>query len=163
VTATSLRGTGRQADATADGCRCQFLLDYIAIRELTAKYNHAWDDGKPQEWADTFTADGEMVAPPVLAVAGRDALVAVVRQAGTGVVHATTDPVITIDGDEAHQSCTVIIGSGKGTAKRIDLSMTGRYADTLVRTADGWRFKRREVTLDRVGRRPRADQGDGER
>ena len=42
------------------------VADKIAIRELTARYNHAIDEGRVDEWVATFTDDGTFVDELVL-------------------------------------------------------------------------------------------------
>jgi uncharacterized protein (TIGR02246 family) len=123
------------------------VLDHLAIRELTARYNRAFDDVDSEAWADTFTPDGVMDyggAP----ISGRDALIKMSQATGYGVVHITADPIIEVDGDRGTQRCTVIIANRSEARDRVGITMTGRYEDELVRTPDGWRFKRRKAILD---------------
>jgi uncharacterized protein (TIGR02246 family) len=124
------------------------VLDHLAIRELTARYNRAFDDVDSEAWADTFTPDGVMDYGGGAPISGRDALVKMSQATGYGVVHITTDPIIEVDGDRATQRCTVIIANRSQARDRVGISMTGRYEDELVRTPDGWRFKRRRAILD---------------
>jgi uncharacterized protein (TIGR02246 family) len=124
------------------------VLDHLAIRELTARYNRAFDDVDSEAWADTFTPDGVMEYGGGAPISGRDALVEMSRKTGYGFVHITTDPIIEIDGDRATQSCTLIVASRSEARDQVAIGMTGRYEDELVRTQDGWRFKRRTATLD---------------
>lgn len=124
------------------------IADRIAIRELTARYNHAFDDVDPDAWAGTFTADGELVVHEGRTTRGHDALRALVERAGYGFVHITTDAVIDVAGDEARQVCTVLTAKRTREPKTATFSSTGRYRDELVRTSDGWRFRRRSVVMD---------------
>lgn len=124
------------------------LMDYIEIRELTARYNRAFDDVDSEGWADVFTPDGIMEYSGGEPIVGRDALVAMNRDTGYGYVHITTDPIIDIQGDKATQKCTVIVASRNKDGSPGGFSMTGRYEDDLVRTENGWRFKKRVATLD---------------
>ena len=125
------------------------VADRIAIRELTARYNRTWEDLDPDGWADTFTEEG--VLEPVdmgITIEGRTALRQMAADAGFGVVHLTTDAVIELDGDTAVQVCTLLTAVRTREPKSVAFSGTGRYTDQLVRTADGWRFKRRTVVMD---------------
>jgi uncharacterized protein (TIGR02246 family) len=124
------------------------LIDHIEIRELTARYNRAFDDVDSEAWADVFTPDGVMEYTGGEPVVGRDALVAMNKGIGYGYVHITTDPIIDVDGDRATQKCTVIVCNRSKDGSPVQFGMTGRYEDELVRTPDGWRFKRRVATLD---------------
>jgi uncharacterized protein (TIGR02246 family) len=124
------------------------VLDHLAIRELTARYNRAFDDVDSEAWADTFTPDGVLEYGGDAPISGHDALVKMSQATGYGFVHVTTDPIIDIDGDRATQRCTVIIANRRQASDRVGIAMTGRYEDKLVRTPEGWRFKRRTAVLD---------------
>jgi uncharacterized protein (TIGR02246 family) len=130
----------------------RWLLDRTQIRELTARYNRAFDDGDPEAFVATFTEDGVMEVTGTFEVAGRDGLAEMVRHTPYGVVHVTVDATVEVDGDRAVQNVTMVILSrpAKDAAPgaHSKLSNTGRYRDELVRTADGWRFARRTATLD---------------
>ena len=125
----------------------RYLADQTAIGELTARYNRAFDEGRPEEWAGTFTPDGALAVVDGPVVEGREALEAVVRTAEVRLVHVTTNAIITIDGDTARQELQLLFFAIDGDASSIALQSSGRYADDLVRTADGWRFKRRTATI----------------
>src|SRR3954468_20153638 len=87
------------------------VLDHLAIRELTARYNRAFDDVDSEAWADTFTPDGTMEWSGAEPITGRDALVEMSKGTGYGYVHITTDPIIDVIGDRATQLCTVIVAN----------------------------------------------------
>ncbi len=131
----------------------QWLVDRIQIRELTARYNHCFDDGDAEGFAATFTEDGVMAVEGGFTASGRDALAKMCRNVPYGVVHVTTDAIVEVDGDRASQYLTILVLNrpqiDAAPDKRISsLQRTGRYRDELVRTADGWRFTRRTATLD---------------
>lgn len=124
--------------------RVRELEDKEAIRQLTARYNDAFDDMDIDGYAATFTPDGALVLGDA-EIAGHEALKAFHREIGFGKVHATVDHNIEVDGDRARQVCNLVLGSRQsdqavGSAK---VDNTGRYRDELVRTPDGWRFQRR--------------------
>jgi hypothetical protein len=124
--------------------RLAAIKDRIAIRELTARYNHAVDDFHPEEWAATWTEDGEFWRDGQL-TQGRAAIAEISRRAGFSMVHMTFDPIIELDGDTATQRCYAIIGTRSpgrepGSSKWVT---SGNYVDTLVRTPDGWLFQKR--------------------
>jgi hypothetical protein len=126
--------------------RLQVLEDKTAIAEHTAYYNDCWDSGRHDDWVATFTPDGVFELGGAPDTVGPDALhKMIVAMTSVGFVHMTLNPRITIDGDEAVQECTVLLG--RRSAKREPGSSqwvtTGSYRDSLVRTADGWRFSRR--------------------
>ena len=123
------------------------FADYIEIRELTARYNRAFDDGRIDEVVKTFTADGEFETQdfglmPDPMRSGRNS-----RDSVTGGTH---------DRRPDHRVRRRYRDSGVRAAARkreqdrstYRFVTTGRYRDTLVRTPDGWRFKHRYSSLD---------------
>ena len=129
----------------------RWLLDRTQIRELTARYNRCFDDGDPEGFAATFTADGVMEVDGGFRTEGRTALAEMVRHTPYGVVHVTVDATVEVDGDRAVQDVKLIVLSrpapGADT-RTTTLTGSGRYHDELVRTSDGWRFARRSAYLD---------------
>lgn len=128
--------------------RLEQLVDWTEIRELTARYNRAFDDQEAEAWAEVFTPDGTLEVEGGLSVTGRDALVAMCRSTGWGTVHITADPTITVDGDRATQTCTLVLARRERDPDRSEFQLTGRYVDELVRTDAGWRFRARHIKLD---------------
>jgi ketosteroid isomerase-like protein len=127
------------------------LADRIEIQELTARYNRAADDGDADALVAVFTPDGAMTmssAGQQRAFRGAADLHAMLGGRPPGItVHATTDSIVELDGDEARQQCTLLLirrlhDAGKASFR------TGRYEDRLVRTPDGWKFAERAVTID---------------
>lgn len=121
--------------------------DIVAIHQLYATYNHTIDFGTPEEWADTFTNEGSLDAGSP--VAGREGLLAfhvATRKGVPGIRHLVTNVVVDGADDTATGSAYLQATVGAG-ADRTNL-ITGRYADELVRTADGWRFTKRILHPD---------------
>jgi uncharacterized protein (TIGR02246 family) len=130
-----------------------WLVDRTQIRELTARYNRAFDDGDADAFAATFTGDGVMEIDGGPATTGSAALAEMVRRTPYGIVHVTVDAVVEVDGDRAVQDVTLLVVGRPGPdepaeKRRSRLARSGRYHDELVRTAEGWRFTRRTATLD---------------
>jgi uncharacterized protein (TIGR02246 family) len=130
-----------------------WLVDRIKIRELTARYNHCFDDGDAEGFAATFTEDGVMEVTGGFTVSGRAALEQMCLNTPYGIVHVTVDPVVEVDGDRAVQETTVLVlqrpkPDAAPEERTSSLFRTGRYRDELVRTDGGWRFARRNATLD---------------
>lgn len=145
-------GRGRPvSEITLEGLAAEVALlrDHEAIRALTARYNSAFDDVEPEAFAAQFTEDGIFEIVGSARLVGRTQIAAAVRAIGFGVVHATTDPVITIDGDVAIQECTLLVVQRSRERAPQRLLATGRYRDTVVRTAEGWKFAHRVADLDR--------------
>jgi ketosteroid isomerase-like protein len=126
------------------------LSDRVAIGDLSARYNRAFDDGDVPAFVATFTPGGVIEEIGGDAHVGADAITAFVEREFDGTtVHATTDALVTVDGDVAHQRCTLILMLRKADRSAVSLFTTGRYDDELVRTSAGWRFTRRVIALDR--------------
>lgn len=123
------------------------LRDRIAVQELSARYNRAFDDVDVETWLNTFTDDGEMSLNG-REWSGHDALRRLITRVGFGMVHMTTDAVVSVEGDRAVQQCSLLLLRRQRDRGSISLVTSGRYADTLVRTASGWRFRRRAVVTD---------------
>jgi hypothetical protein len=123
--------------------------DWLAIRELTARYNRAFDEADVAGWADTFLPDGHLaVIPSGPVYRGRDALSAFIRERGWGYLHMTLDPQIELTEGGARQRCNLLLLGRSATGRPPQLINTGRYDDELVRTPDGWRFTARTVEMD---------------
>ena len=116
--------------------------DRDAIRDLFARYCLYFDTGAVEEWAATFTEDGEFMT-------GRDTLVgsdalksfAAALPAG-GLHHMTMNETIQVDGDTATCQASVFVTT-KGT-----VVTTGRSLDELRRVDGSWRIARRTYTPD---------------
>ena len=129
--------------AQAEGLTTQ---DYIDIEQLYAQYNHAIDSCDADGWAATFTPDGVFQR-----FTGREALVGFVRQwcekmNGAHRRHWNTNLRIMPTSDGA--SGAVLLMLLDVSAKPATIASTGTYNDTLVRTAEGWRFKTRMIKGD---------------
>jgi SnoaL-like domain len=118
--------------------------DYIEIQQLYATYNNAIDTGDAEGWAATFTPDGTFNT-----FKGKDALVGFVQQwkdkmGGLNRRHWNANLSIQPTNDGA---------TGKTLLMLLDVASkaivtTGSYADELVKTPQGWRFKNRQFTRD---------------
>lgn len=119
------------------------MQDYIDIQQLYARYAHAIDSGarNGQTWAETFTLDGTFGTN-----VGRDQLAAFAKnwhenRGGAQIQHWNSNLVITPAADGAHGSCYLMLVDKR--TKPTSIMSTNQYDDTLVRTAEGWRFKKR--------------------
>ncbi|MGH8185605.1 MAG: nuclear transport factor 2 family protein [Steroidobacteraceae bacterium] len=135
--------------AHADGLTTQ---DYIDIEQLYAQYNHAIDSGDAEGWAATFTPDGTFNR-----FAGKDALVGFIQQwkekmNGMNRRHWNTNLRIVPGKDGA--SATVFLMLLDVSQKPATIVSTGMYNDTLVKTAEGWRFKTRQTKMDAIAGPP---------
>lgn len=125
--------------------------DDAAIRQLYARFSHALDSGADNgaALARLFTPDGSLVDTWTgRAAAGTEQLTAMAREAakGKGATNLGTF-VWTVKLEASPQGTTgkayVAMGSLQEPGKPFVMTNGGQYWDDLVKTADGWRFKKR--------------------
>lgn len=119
--------------------------DKDAIRELLYRYCFCMDEGRFADLAALFAADGEWIAP-YHSACGPAAIEAWLTQSvppSPRRMHYVMNSVIGLTGDTAaaKSNYLVMLEGPDGPAP----SVCGTYADVLVREADGWRFRRREL------------------
>ena len=152
---TTSAGSRAQAPAAAPGELT--ALDYFQIQQLVARYAVAIDtcSNNGYDYADLYTADGAFVpsfeGKPLPAIQGRERLAAVsgggsngcknVPWIAQGVRHIYTNHVITPTADGASGTVDMLMIGLGGDPNKIEYD--GHYADTYVRTPQGWRFKQR--------------------
>jgi hypothetical protein len=119
------------------------VQDYLEIQQLYARYTHAIDSGERngQAWAETFTADGTFGNN-----IGREKLAAFAKdwhenRGGALIQHWNANLVITPSAEGAHGSCYLMLVDRKTTPASI--RSINQYDDSLVKTPEGWRFKKR--------------------
>ena len=149
-------------------------MDHVQIRQLAARAAFAMDTGADNgfAYADLFAPDGESVRPNAK---GRDQLAAVARGGRRGPLLTSLysmnhiiEPapgggavgkqyVIAIDHDDegtfagsGGRSQYELVGQKRGSVS----SMGGHYEDTYVKTAQGWKFRRRAVFASASGAVP---------
>ena len=142
----------------------QAIAERTLIRELMDRYGIVHDSGSPEEYADLFTADGEIaVAPGAPAIVkGRAALIAQARRdherfgnepAANGQTtsimrHLISNSEIKLTGeDSALGTCYVTTVVKKGDVGPAILSVS-RYTDRYAKQNGTWRIQRREITLE---------------
>ena len=125
----------------------QYLSDYVAIRQLNARYNRYADLADGESYSNLYTEDAEFNIVGEGIYVGREQIAARCN-ATTTAVHITTEPELDIDGDFAKQRVRLltVLQDGKGT--RNEFVASGWYIDELKRTGEGWRYHRRRVELD---------------
>ena len=120
--------------------------DLVDIQQLYARYNWALDAGDSKAYADTFTPDGVFNTTNV----GRDALMkfADTFHAGLGshVKHWNTNLLITPTSTGAAGQVYLVLMDFATKPPSVATSAT--YADELVKTPQGWRFKKRQTKGD---------------
>lgn len=121
--------------------------DHIAIRELAARYNRAFDYGNPEAWVECFTEDGSFeMGSKKLAAGSTDLLAFAKKMIPTmKVKHCTTDAIVEVDGDTGtHDAYLILVDCGD----KVSVVNSGRYIDAVVRVNGQWKFKQRVVDID---------------
>jgi uncharacterized protein (TIGR02246 family) len=126
------------------------LLDLQEITDLLHRYARALDEKDWSLLATCFTADAVAFYGEVL---GRQEGVTAIEQVCRAALghldssqHVISNPEIHIDGDAATARCYVHAQHTKaGTPGGDNMTIGGTYLDELVRTADGWRIRQREL------------------
>lgn len=119
--------------------------DKIEIQELYYKYSYAVDHGDAAGRIATFTPDGTFATARYSnhQPKGVDILYKRTKERGNrGDRHIMTNIITTATAYGAEGHCYALLLDNE---HRI---MTGIYDDKLVKTAEGWRFKTRELWLD---------------
>jgi uncharacterized protein (TIGR02246 family) len=134
-------------------------LDYLEIQQLVTRYAYALDSGADngQLYAGLFAPDGEFVQRSGEAVSGRDALAALAVRNQKGplaVSHFIMNHVIEAGpGGAIGKQYLAQLKIGED-GQPSEVSGGGRYDDVYVKTAEGWRFKRRQFLPSRSGLQP---------
>ncbi|MFF0818138.1 nuclear transport factor 2 family protein [Rhodococcus sp. NPDC003318] len=126
----------------------QYLLDYLAIRELSVEYNRTTNRADGKAYAKVWTEDGVLEIVGTGTFRGHEELARSASQVGNSAVHMSTDWQIEIDGDTARQTAVMYASRPGPDPLKGSLISTGMYTDELVRTSDGWRFKSRRFQSD---------------
>jgi len=121
--------------------------DYIDIQQLYARYAHAADRSDGKAWSEVFTPDGQFYGPGTIPannglLDGRAQIAAFLK-----------GPVLERPAVRHNYSNIVITPTVTGAAGSAYLVLTnletasiiggGTYDDVLVKSAEGWRFKKR--------------------
>lgn len=124
--------------------------DTRAIMCLLSEYGRLLDMRDAKGWAALFAPEGEWVGGDHYGViAGRERLADFVTREFARTppcVHMLGNYAITGNSEVARVwSRWLLIEQGDAGLR---LALAGHYSDSLVKLAEGWRFLRREVTLD---------------
>lgn len=119
--------------------------DLVEIQQLYAKYNWTLDAGDSEGYASTFTPDGVFNTN-----VGHDAIVKFADGFHTGmgarVRHWNTNLMILPTPEGAHGQVYLVLVDF--STKPASIATSASYSDDLVKTAQGWRFKKRATKGD---------------
>jgi len=127
------------------------LEDKEAIRELTARYSHAVDNGDPEGVLACFVEDGwfkayrHLVGHAELRKLGEE------RTAERIPRHIVTNILIQArpnEPDVADVECHLL--SYGVTSKGIEFRTSGVYHDVVVKIGGEWKYRSRLVTIDKI-------------
>lgn len=120
------------------------LEERMEILDLFARYNHLFEAGAAQEWAETFTPDGYFSGPAGEAQ-GTTALAEFCRATIARfpvALHFTDHHLFEVEGEVVRHTCILSLQFPSNEGVEILLL---RYDDELVRAGDSWKFRRRIV------------------
>ncbi len=123
------------------------LADLEDVRDLARRYAHYVWQNDVDALTELFAADGEMdpgTRPPIR---GHGELLAGFREmltVGDVFLPFVQHHVVTLAGDTATGTCYIDLRATVGGTSMIG---AGWYDDRYVRTATGWRFQARKVSL----------------
>ena len=119
--------------------------DFVDIQQLYARYNWSLDAGDAEAYASTFTPDGTFNTN-----VGHDAIVKFANTFHSGlgahVKHWNTNLMITPTAEGATGQVYLVLVDF--ATKPPTIATSASYSDELVKTAQGWRFKKRQTKGD---------------
>ncbi|HEY3833799.1 MAG TPA: nuclear transport factor 2 family protein [Acidimicrobiia bacterium] len=128
------------------------VADELAVRNLVARLSRNADIGDIDTYMSSFAADAEWNMPGS-PTRGADAIRAgLIERRATGAVgpgsntrHMVSTVTVDIDGDTATSESYFQYLSD--TTTNPTLRLVGFYRDIFVRTSDGWRLSKRDITF----------------
>jgi len=129
-----------------------FLGDRLAIEDVFARYAHAADRYDAKDWIACYSEDGIFEVDTVgtrIQFVGRaklqDFIHAHIRLL-PGTRHVQTNHLVTIDGDNAKHSCTLV--GMLSRPEKVYTFISGWYESSLKRLSGEWKIKKRIVHVD---------------
>ncbi len=125
------------------------LLDAGDVDAVVALFEHSsW-----RSWPEGSNLHGSAAVRPVY-----EKLMA--RSAERQTKHLITNLSVVVDPDGSSASshcCWTVLRGAPG--KRIEIDLSGQYADAFEKVATGWRFTDRLITVDLISAAPAAATG----
>jgi SnoaL-like domain len=123
-------------------------LDYAEIQQLYGRYAIGYDTGNGEMWAQAFTSDGTFMLPGGKSLAGRKQLAEFAAAPGsnkgpTNVFHVNSNTTIEPTPEGAKGTAYVVLVNIGANGAPSTLTGGGIYRDEFVKTAEGWRIKKR--------------------
>jgi hypothetical protein len=131
----------------------QELVDAEAIRRLIYDYAFHLDMNHPQELADLFVDDCEVVYGPTFGAVGKEAYLETLDGIGeffTATSHHVSNTVIDFTGADSASARSILYAFHRYTKERPDGHLFGQYLDEFVRVDGAWKFRRRELRVSAV-------------
>ncbi|HSV83176.1 MAG TPA: nuclear transport factor 2 family protein [Ramlibacter sp.] len=128
----------------------QRFVDEEAIRRLVYDYAFHLDMNHPDELVKLFVDDCEVIYGPNFGASGVQAYAKTLEGIGTYFVctsHHVSNVVIDFSGPDEASVRSVLYAWHRYTRERPDSHVYGQYHDVVVRSGEGWKFKRRELRV----------------
>jgi hypothetical protein len=122
-------------------------MDYEEIRALYSKYVYGYDTGDAQVVASVFAPDAALVIGGKVIGDSREKITSGIkpRMGLAGMRHIPTNILIEPSAEGAKGTQYLMLMNFQD-GKMPVVTSGGVYHDMIVRTSEGWRFKKREVS-----------------
>jgi hypothetical protein len=125
--------------------------DYAEIQMLYSRYDHGFDSAADQGrmFAGCFTPDGGLVLQGGRTIEGQEALAKMAARDGSkpyNIRHIGVNALVEPSADGASGLADFLLVTVNENGKPPTVTSGGSYQDSIVKTADGWRFKKRLFT-----------------
>ena len=129
------------------------LADREALRELRARYSHAYDGRDLEAFLDLFTPDGILQLAHTGFARGRDEMRRALEgpmRAADFAVHFTSDEWTEFTGPHSARARSRF---AVHTGRSPNIQGAGTYHDEYVLTPGGWKFRARRIEFFYMGTR----------